>query len=88
MGYLAIPIGVVASGYLKNYLLRRACRKRDLIRTESRTRRAIAAFGALAAALGVVLWFVPITNIWVLFAAIGGFAIVYLPTAYLLDKKI
>ena len=88
VGYLAIPIGVVVSGYLKNYLLRRACRKRDLIRTEPRTRRAIAAFGALAALLGVVLWFVPIPNIWVLFVAIGGFAIIYLPVAYVIDKKI
>ena len=88
VGYLAIPIGVVVSGYLKNYLLRRACRKRDLIRTEPRTRRAIAAFGALAALLGVGLWFIPIPNIWILFVAIGGFAIIYLPVAYLIDKKI
>lgn len=88
VGYLAIPIGVVISGYLKNYLLRRACVRRELIHTETRTRRAIVAFGALAVFMGAGLWFVPIPNIWILFVAIGGFAFLYLPIAYLINKKI
>ena len=88
VGYLAIPIGIVVSGYLKNWLLRRACMHKNLIRTEPRTRVAIFAFAALAIAMGAVLWFVPIPNIWILFVAIGGFAIVYLPIAYIIDRKI
>jgi putative peptidoglycan lipid II flippase len=88
VGYLAIPIGVVISGYLKNYLLGRACRKRGLWKTDGRTLRAIAAFSVLSGALGIALWFVPITSIWTLGAAICGYAIIYLPIAYVVDKKI
>ena len=88
VGYLAIPIGVVASGYLKNYLLGRACRVRGLYKTDARTVHAIAAFSILAAMLGAGLWFVPITSIWMLGVAIAGYAILYLPVAYIIDKKI
>ena len=31
LGYLAIPVGVVVSGYVKNYLLARACKRKNLI---------------------------------------------------------
>ncbi|MBS7386740.1 MAG: murein biosynthesis integral membrane protein MurJ, partial [Alphaproteobacteria bacterium] len=37
VGYLAVPIGVVVSGYLKNYLLGRACRARALVHHDGRT---------------------------------------------------
>lgn len=88
IGYLAIPVGVVISGYLKNYLLGRACRARALVRHDGRTVRTIMAFGAWAAVLGIVLWFVPIDSIWMLFAAIAGYGAIYLPVAYLIDRKI
>ena len=88
IGYLAIPVGVVISGYLKNYLLGHACKKRGLIHTEPRTIRAIFLYSALSIIMGIILWQIPITNIWVLFIAIALFAILYLPTAYLIDKKI
>ena len=88
LGYLAIPAGVVASGYLKNYLLGRACRKRGLFKMDMRSVRTIAAFGLLAAALGVALWFVPIDSIWTLFAAIAAYGIIYLPIAYVIDRKL
>ncbi len=88
LGYLAIPTGIVVSGYLKNYLLGRACRARCLTQMDGRTRRAIVAFGALAAALGVALWYVPITSIWILAAAIAGYGIIYLPVAFIIDRKI
>lgn len=87
-GYLAIPIGVVISGYLKNYLLGRACRTRGLVHHDGKTWRAVVAFGILAAGMGVALWFVPIPNIWTLFAAIAGYGIIYLPVAYVIDRKI
>ena len=87
-GYLAIPIGIVASGYLKNYLLGRACRQRELVRHDARTVRAIVAFGILSAGLGLGLWFVPITSIWMLFAAIAGYGAIYLPVAYVIDRKL
>ncbi len=88
VGYLAIPIGVVASGYLKNYLLGRACRRRGLVHHDVRTVRAILAFGVLSAILGVALAMCPITSIWMLGAGIAGFAVVYLPLAYVIDRKI
>ncbi len=88
IGYLAIPTGIVVSGYLKNYLLGRACRKRNLVRHDSRTVRAVIAFGGLAAILGVGLWFIPITSIWVLMAAIAVYGAIYLPIAYIIDRKI
>ena len=88
IGYLAIPVGVVASGYLKNYLLGRACRKRGLWKTDGRTIRAVSLFVILAGALGVGLWMVPITSIWMLGIAIATYAIIYLPVAYVIDRKI
>ena len=88
MGYLAIPIGVVISGYVKNYLLWHACHRRNLTRVDTRTVRAMVVFGGLSAALGVALWFVPINGIISLALAIAGYGIIYLPTAYLINKKI
>ena len=88
VGYLAIPIGVVVSGYLKNYLLMRACRRRNLIHTERRTILAIAAFSGLAVIMGVGLWMVPVTGLLSMLFTIGGFAVIYLPLAYLINKKI
>jgi len=88
IGYLAIPVGVVVSGYLKNYLLGRACKKRALIKIYPGTVYAVAAFGALAALMGAVLWFLPITSIWMLGAAIAGYGIIYLPSALLINRLI
>ena len=88
VGYLAIPIGVVVSGYLKNYLLMRACRRRNLIHTERRTILAIVAFSGLAVIMGVGLWMVPVTGLLSMLFTIGGFAVIYLPLAYLINKKI
>jgi len=88
VGYLAIPIGIVVSGYIKNYLLGRACRRRALVKSDARTIRAIVVFGVLSGILGFGLWFVPITGILSLGAAIAGFGIIYLPIAFLLNKKI
>jgi len=88
VGYLAIPIGVVVSGYLKNYLLGHACRKRGLWHTDVRTFHAVTLFSIVAAALGIALSFVPVTSIWMLGAAICGYGIIYLPVAYVIDKKI
>lgn len=88
IGYLAIPVGIVISGYLKNYLLGRACRRRGLVRIYGGTLRAIAAFGTLSAVMGAALWFVPIVSIWALFAAIAIFGVIYLPIAFLINRRI
>ncbi len=88
IGYLAIPVGIVISGYLKNYLLGRACRRRGLVLIYGGTLRAIAAFGALSAVMGAALWFVPIASIWALFAAIAIFGVIYLPIAFLINRRI
>lgn len=88
VGYLSIPIGVVLSGYLKNFLLHRACRRRDLVRHDARTLHSIIAFGVLSVLLGLILRQIPITNIFVLGASIIGYGIIYLPTSYILDRII
>ena len=88
VGYLAIPIGVVISGYAKNFLLARACRKRELVRHDKRTVHATIAFGTLSIILGIMLSQTTITSIWTLGLAIACFGIIYLPAAYILDKHI
>ncbi len=88
VGYLAIPIGVVISGYVKNYLLGRACRRLGLTKIDGRTVRAVAIFGLLAAVLGCGLWFVPINSIFALGLAIAGYGIIYMPIAFLINRKI
>lgn len=88
IGYLAIPVGIVISGYLKNYLLGRACRRRGLVLIYGGTLRAITAFGVLSAVMGAALWFVPIASIWALFAAIAIFGVIYLPIAFLINRRI
>ena len=88
VGYLAIPIGVVISGYLKNYLLGRACRQRELFHLNKGTLKSIFAFFLLSVLMGALLWQVNISSIWVLFISIAVFGVIYLPLAYIIDKKI
>lgn len=88
VGYLAVPIGVVVSGYLKNYLLGRACRARALVNHDGRTMRAVVAFGLWAAILGVLMSRVEIGNIWMLGGVIAGYGMLYLPVAYVIDRRI
>ncbi len=88
VGYLAVPIGVVVSGYLKNYLLGRACRARALVNHDGRTMRAVVAFGLWAAILGVLMSCVEIGNIWMLGGVIAGYGMLYLPVAYVIDRRI
>lgn len=88
VGYLAVPIGVVASGYLKNYLLGRACRARALVYHDGRTMRAVVAFGLWAAILGLIMARVEIGSIWILGGVIAGYGMLYLPVAYVIDRRI
>lgn len=88
VGYLAIPIGVVVSGYLKNYLLARACRMRGLSRCDGRTVRAIVAFGLWAIVLGVVMSRFAVDSIWMLGALVAGYAVLYLPVAWVIERRI
>lgn len=86
IGYLAIPVGVVVSGYVKNALLAHACRKRELVSHDARTRRTAVAFALWATIVGIGLYMIPVANIWVLALAIAGYGIVYLPVAYLMER--
>lgn len=88
IGYLSIPVGVVVSGYVKNYLLRRVCKKRNLVKTDSKTTIAICVFAMISVALGALLSFVNIPNVWVLGIAICVFGILYLPIAFVIDRFI
>ncbi len=88
VGYLAVPIGVVVSGYLKNYLLGRACRVRALVHHDGRTMRAVVVFGLWAAILGVLMSRIEIGSVWMLGFVIAGYGILYLPVAYLIDRRI
>lgn len=87
LGYLAIPVGVVVSGYVKNILLARACRRRNLIKIDGRTIRATIGFTVWSGALGAALWFAPVDGLISLCVAIGVFGALYLPVAYLIDKR-
>ena len=88
IGYLAIPVGVVISGYVKNFLLRRVCFKRGLVKTDKKTLWSIMSFMMISVALGAVLYMIPARNIWEMGALICGFAIMYLPIAYVVDRKL
>jgi putative peptidoglycan lipid II flippase len=88
IGYLAIPVGVVISGYVKNFLLRRVCFKRGLVKTDKKTLWSMMSFMTLSVALGAVLYMIPARNIWEMGALICGFAIMYLPIAYVVDRKL
>ena len=88
IGYLSIPVGVVVSGYVKNYLLGRVCRQRGLVKTDKKTFVATAFFIALAVALGVLISVIDINNIIWLAGAICLFGIIYLPAAFIFDKFI
>ena len=88
VGYLAIPIGVVISGYLKNYLLGRACKRRALIHHDGRTARAVIAFGLWAAILGMLMFRVEVNSIWMLGVVIVAYCVLYLPVAYLIERRI
>lgn len=88
LGYLAIPVGVVISGYVKNMLLARACKRRGLIHIDGRTIRATIGFVLWAVVLGVGLWFAPVDNIISLCVAIAVYGILYLPVAYIMDRKL
>ena len=87
IGYLSIPVGVVISGYVKNYLLRRVCNKRNLVRADKKTITSITVFTLISVVLGYGLSIIQITSIWILGFAICGFGILYLPTAYIIDRK-
>ena len=88
VGYLSIPIGVVVSGYAKNYLLGRVCRKRGLIKPDKKTVISIFVFAVISMVLGTLLSLFTISNIWVLGGAICVFGILYLPTAFIIDRYI
>ena len=88
VGYLSIPVGVVISGYVKNYLLGRVCRNRKLVQTNKKTILSIFVFAALSIALGVLLSMINITNIWMLGIVICAFGILYMPVAFFIDKFI
>lgn len=88
IGYLSIPVGVVISGYVKNYLLGRVCRKRGLVKPDKKTILAMFVFVVISAILGGALTLIPLTSIWMLGVAICGFGILYLPTAFIIDRRI
>ena len=88
IGYLSIPVGVVISGYVKNYLLGRVCRKRQLVKTDKKTFMSFAAFTVISVALGCGLSLFNITSIITLAIAICGFGVLYLPTAFIVDRYI
>ncbi len=88
LGYLAIPVGVVVSGYVKNLLLARACKRRGLIHWDGRTIRASVGFTVWACVLGAGLWFAHIDGLISLCIAIAVYGILYLPVAYIMDRKL
>ena len=88
LGYLSIPVGVVVSGYVKNYLLRRVCKKRNLFKADKKTTVAMFVFAGISVALGVLLSMVNIPNIWVLGVVMAIYGVLYLPVAFIIDRFI
>ena len=88
VGYLSIPVGVVISGYVKNYLLGRVCRKRQLVQTNKKTILSVCVFTFLSVAFGFLLSMMNIDNVWMLGIAICAFGILYLPIAFIIDRFI
>ena len=88
IGYLSIPVGVVASGYVKNYLLGHVCRKRGLVKTNKKTIFALIVFALISGAFGGILSMIQIPNIWVLGIVMCVFGILYLPIAFVIDRYI
>ncbi|MCQ2562561.1 MAG: murein biosynthesis integral membrane protein MurJ [Alphaproteobacteria bacterium] len=86
IGYLAVPVGIVISGYVKNILLKHACKKANLINTDKNTIFSIFMFLGIGMAYGYVLTMFNINSIIALAIAIGGFGIAYLSTSFIMDK--
>ena len=86
--YLSIPLGIVLGGYLKNFLLSKACKDKGLFKMESKTIKSIIFYIVLSAILGSVLYFIPTNNLQNLFIAIAFFGFLYLPTAIIVSRKI
>ncbi|MCL2331774.1 MAG: murein biosynthesis integral membrane protein MurJ [Proteobacteria bacterium] len=92
IGYLAVPIGTVVSGYLKNLLLARICMRRKLFKFQRRTIVSVTLFGALSAVMGAGLWWANaggyIRGIFSLGIAISAAGAAYLAIAWTANKKI
>lgn len=88
IGYLSIPVGIVISGYVKNYLLRRACKQSGLIKTERKTIYSGLLFTLWATFLGIILRHISVDSILTLGICICAYAVAYLPVAYFAEKKI
>ncbi|MBR5904480.1 MAG: murein biosynthesis integral membrane protein MurJ [Alphaproteobacteria bacterium] len=88
IGYLSIPVGVVISGYVKNYLLGHVCRKRELVKTDKKTIFSTFVFMAISVVLGIFISNINITSVWVLGMVIALFGIIYLPIAFIIDRFI
>ena len=50
--------------------------------------RAVVVFGLWAAILGVLMSCIEIGSVWMLGFVIAGYGILYLPVAYLIDRRI
>jgi putative peptidoglycan lipid II flippase len=91
LGYLVVPIATVVGGYIRNIWLRKVCESRRLFKVMPRTTYAMIAFGALAIAMGGGLWWAwsagMITCIITLGAAIAAAGALYMPAAWVVNKK-
>ena len=92
IGYLAVPVGTVAGGWLRNVWLRHECKRRGLFRMRAATGRAIFAFGALSVLLGAGLWWAVSAGMVAGLASLGlaifAAGVLYLPAALLANRKI
>ncbi len=83
-GYLAVPIGTVVAGYLRNMWLQRECKKHGLYQLQPKTKKSVAIFFVLSVLMGIGLWFIQpmITNIFILAGALGLAGILYIGLAW------
>ncbi|MCL1786249.1 MAG: murein biosynthesis integral membrane protein MurJ [Alphaproteobacteria bacterium] len=90
IGYLAVPVGSVVGGYLRNTLLVAACRRRGLFKMSGASMRRIAVFLCLAAVMGAGLWLArgAITGLTSLVLAIALAGAFYMPVALFINRKV
>ncbi|MDR1207519.1 MAG: murein biosynthesis integral membrane protein MurJ [Rickettsiales bacterium] len=92
LGYLVVPIATVAGGYIRNVWLRKVCESRGLFKIMPGTKHAMLAFGILSFAMGAGLWLVRdtgmISGLVALGLAIAAAGMVYLPAAWIVNKKL
>lgn len=89
IGYLAMPVATVVSGYLRNLWLAHECKIRGLYQLQRKTKISVGGFIILSVLMGAVLWFAKpfMTNLFIFGGVLGIAGLLYLMPAWIINKK-